>query len=255
MYKILLDAGHGGYDFGSVHGERIEKDETLNLVLAIGELLENAGIEVVYTRTYDKYMTADVRAQIANEENANLFISIHKNYSEKPNTYSGVQTIVSDSIGLENVIAEKIHQRLNDIGLFSIGIDEINHVDVLKKTKMPAMIIKVGFINTEPDNMLYDEKFADIASSIANSILEVIGTILNDEIPTYKYRIQVGTYRMLSNAINLQRKLNHMGYSVYLSKENEYYYVYVGEYYKKEEALTVLNDLNQRGLEGIVVAL
>lgn len=254
-YKIVLDAGHGGYDLGAVYGERLEKDETLSLVLAIGEILKNAGIEVVYTRTHDKYLTPAARAQIANDENADLFISIHKNHSEKPNTYSGFQTIVSDSTGFENVIAEYIHHKLNDTGLFDIGIDEIKHVDVLKKTKMPSLIFKMGFINTEADNMVYDQKFSEIASLIATGILEVVASINNEEVTTYTYRIQVGNYRVLSNAIKIQRQLSHMGHSVYLSKKNDYYFVYVGEYYTKEEAETVLIELNQQGIEGIVVAL
>ncbi len=254
-YKIVLDAGHGGYDFGSVYGNRIEKEETLKLVLAIGEILENAGIEILYTRTYDKYITPTIRAQIANEENAHLFVSVHKNHSDNPNTYSGVQTIVSDPVGIQYVIADNIHRKLNETGFDSIGIDAMKNVDVLKKTKMPAFVIKLGFINTEADNLIVDKEFNSIAEMIASGILEVVGSINSDEIKTYTYRVQVGDFRVLSNAIKLQRKLIDMGYPVYLSKRNEYYIVSVGEYYNEEEANAILYELNQKGIEGFVVAL
>lgn len=54
-YSIMLDAGHGGEEPGAVYMGRQEKDDTLNLVLAIGEILQNNGIDVEYTRTTDVY--------------------------------------------------------------------------------------------------------------------------------------------------------------------------------------------------------
>ena len=54
-YSIMLDAGHGGRDPGAVYNGRREKDDTLSLTLAIGELLQERGIDVLYTRTTDIY--------------------------------------------------------------------------------------------------------------------------------------------------------------------------------------------------------
>ena len=56
-YKIVLDAGHGGGDPGAVYQGRQEKDDTLTLTMAVGEILERNGIDVVYTRTEDIYQT------------------------------------------------------------------------------------------------------------------------------------------------------------------------------------------------------
>ena len=55
--SIMLDAGHGGRDPGAVYNGRQEKDDVLKLVLAIGEILQNSGIDVEYTRTTDIYET------------------------------------------------------------------------------------------------------------------------------------------------------------------------------------------------------
>ena len=56
-YKIVLDAGHGGEDPGAVYKDRKEKDDNLKLALAVGRILEDNGVDVVYTRTTDVYQT------------------------------------------------------------------------------------------------------------------------------------------------------------------------------------------------------
>ena len=56
-YKIVLDAGHGGEDPGAVYKDRKEKDDNLKLTLAVGKILEENGVDVVYTRTTDVYQT------------------------------------------------------------------------------------------------------------------------------------------------------------------------------------------------------
>lgn len=56
-YSIMLDAGHGGQDPGAVYKGRQEKDDNLKLALAVGKILENNGINVLYTRTTDVYQT------------------------------------------------------------------------------------------------------------------------------------------------------------------------------------------------------
>ena len=57
MATVMLDAGHGGYDNGASFEGRKEKDDNLNLVLAIGNILENNGVDVLYTRTTDIYQS------------------------------------------------------------------------------------------------------------------------------------------------------------------------------------------------------
>ena len=65
-YSIMLDAGHGGRDPGAVYNGRREKDDTLSLTLAIGELLQEHGIDVLYTRTTDIYESPYQKALEAN---------------------------------------------------------------------------------------------------------------------------------------------------------------------------------------------
>ena len=69
-YTIALDAGHGGANPGATYNGRQEKDDALRLTLAVGRLLENAGMNVVYTRTDDIYDSPARKAEKANEAGA-----------------------------------------------------------------------------------------------------------------------------------------------------------------------------------------
>ncbi len=91
--RIVVDAGHGGWDLGTV-GRRglLEKDLVLEIAQRLGKLLESRlGTEVIYTRQDDNYIPLDERAEIANHAQADLFVSVHANYSDLPSA-RGVET-------------------------------------------------------------------------------------------------------------------------------------------------------------------
>ena len=173
-YRIALDAGHGGSDPGAVYKGRQEKDDTLDLTLAVGDILKKNGIDVYYTRTTDEYETPFKKATDANNSGADLFVSIHRNSSENPNQYSGVDTLVYSDTGLKAEVARNINNQLEDAGFKNLGVDERKNLVVLKRTKMPAVLVEVGFINNDKDNYLFDEEFDSIAQAIADGILESI---------------------------------------------------------------------------------
>lgn len=173
-YKIALDAGHGGSDHGAVYKGRQEKEDTLDLTLAVGDILKKNGIDVYYTRTTDEYETPFKKATDANNSGADLFVSIHRNSSENPNQYSGVETLVYSDTGLKAEVARNINNQLEDAGFKNLGVDERKNLVVLKRTKMPAVLVEAGFINNDKDNYLFDEEFDSIAQAIADGILESI---------------------------------------------------------------------------------
>lgn len=76
-YSIMMDAGHGGRDPGAVYNGRQEKDDTLRLALAVGENLQNNGIDVEYTRTTDVYETPYEKAMEANEAGVDRSLYFH----------------------------------------------------------------------------------------------------------------------------------------------------------------------------------
>ena len=91
--RIVVDAGHGGWDLGTVGRQGLlEKDLVLEIAQRLGKLLESRlGSDVIYTRQDDNYIPLDERAEIANQAQADLFVSVHANYSDLPSA-RGVET-------------------------------------------------------------------------------------------------------------------------------------------------------------------
>lgn len=173
-YTVVIDPGHGGNDPGAVYNGRKEKDDTLNLALAVGNILEENGINVVYTRTSDVYETPFTKATKGNEAGADFFISIHRNSSEKPNEYNGTSTLIFDNTGIKKEMAANINAELKKVGYNDLGTDIRPNLVVLKRTKMPAILVEAGFINSDKDNALFDEEFYDTADAIAKGILKTL---------------------------------------------------------------------------------
>lgn len=171
---VALDAGHGGANPGAVYGERKESEDALNLVLAIGPILEAHGIHVFYTRTDDVFETPYQKAQEANAAGADYFVSIHRNSSPYPNQYSGIESLVYNRYSQAGVLAFNINSQLEQVGFINHGVNERPNLIVLNSTEMPAVLVEVGFINTDADNYLFDTKFQEIAQAIADGIIMTV---------------------------------------------------------------------------------
>lgn len=171
----MIDAGHGGFDQGAVYNGRKEKDDNLAIALAVGEILQQRGINVEYTRTEDVYDSPTQKARIANETGADYLISIHRNAAYAPNTYEGVQTLVYEDTGVRHRLAEAINSNLEEVGFNNIGIEVRKDLAVLRRSNMPAVLVEVGFIDNDTDNALLDANFARTAQAIADGITEAVG--------------------------------------------------------------------------------
>lgn len=88
-YSIMLDAGHGGRDPGAVYNGRQEKDDTLKLTLAIGQILQNNGLDVEYTRTTDVYESPYEKAMEANKAGVNFLCPFTGTPIPLPTQYQG----------------------------------------------------------------------------------------------------------------------------------------------------------------------
>lgn len=145
------------------------------MTLAVGNILGQNGVNVIYTRTNDIYESPAQKADEANAANADYFISIHRNSTPVPNSYSGVESLVYDSYGRAYEMAANINEQLNAIGMNNLGINERKNLVVLRRTSMPAVLLEIGYVNTDTDNVFFDQRFDDIANAIAQGILETIG--------------------------------------------------------------------------------
>ena len=289
--KIVIDAGHGGYDAGATYNGRREKDDTLALALAVGEILEAQGYDVVYTRTDDVYDSPVQKARIGNESGADFFVSIHRNSSPTPNQYNGVQTLIYNNAGLKATMAENVNKELEQ---------------VLRRTRMPAILVEAGFINSDVDNNLFDTKFSETAEAIARGIDETIrdagytvaqgdmrsdvaqvsapvseemyiaksendasGTQMVNEyygisrtIPVFAeetsqqpigYQILVGIYRAFGTASYQANRFINAGYDAMVYEDEGLYQVRVGNYDTIEDAIIAQRELRDRGYDTLIV--
>jgi N-acetylmuramoyl-L-alanine amidase len=123
--KIVIDAGHGGHDTGTIGPNGLlEKDVVLDVAKRLGRLLESRlGAEVIYTRQDDTFIPLETRTAIANRERADLFISIHANSSRDADA-RGVETYylnftsspeALEVAARENAVSEKSIYELQDL--------------------------------------------------------------------------------------------------------------------------------------------
>jgi N-acetylmuramoyl-L-alanine amidase/putative methionine-R-sulfoxide reductase with GAF domain len=190
--RIVVDAGHGGWDLGTV-GRRglLEKDLVLEIAQRLGKLLQSRlGAEVILTRDDDNYIPLDQRAEIANEAQADLFVSVHANYSDLPSA-RGVETYYTNFFSAPGSRAElkdvstaatastknaptlsaaDLHERIEQSrrlaasvqrslfgtlsaqnpGLRDRGIKEAGFV-VLTESAMPGILAEVSFVSSPTD--------------------------------------------------------------------------------------------------------
>ena len=257
-YTIMLDAGHGGRDPGAVYNGRQEKDDTLALTLAVGELLQERGLDVLYTRTTDVYESPYQKAMEANQAGADFFISIHRNSSPEPNTYSGVESLVYDKSGIKLEMAENINEQLEAVGFTNLGVKERPGLVILRRTRMPAVLVELGFINSDTDNMLFDNNFNDIAAAIADGILDTLqrnGDLPDDALTAGSYTVQAGAFRNSAYADRLQQELLAQDFPAVISQDNGIYRVTVGTYPTLDEAAAMERRLKRAGYQTVVVSV
>lgn len=250
-YLRKLLPAHGGSDPGAVYQGRQEKDDNLQLVLDVGRILEENGIDVVYTRTTDIYQTPFEKATLANQSGADYFISFHRNSSPTDNQYAGVEVLVYDKSGIKYEMAQNIVGALGELGFRELGVKARPGLVVLRRTKMPALLVETGFINTDEDNRLYDENREEIAQSIANAIL---GTLEEETIeePLY-YRVQTGSFRNRENADRMLYQLIDQGYPSFLIRENDLYKVQTGAFQQLGNAINMEQRLRDAGYNTVIV--
>ena len=202
-FRLALDAGHGGWDLGTV-GRRglMEKDLVLDIAERVGKLVESGlDAEVIFTRNDDNYVALEKRAEIANLSRADLFVSIHANYSASTsargvetyytNSYSSLHArtretesaaATAENVNWTNVdIREKVQEsrrvagsvqrelydmlKASNSGIRDRGVKAAQYV-VLTGTAMPAILAEVSFVSSPTDenklqNSSYRQQIAE----------------------------------------------------------------------------------------------
>ncbi|WP_213410242.1 N-acetylmuramoyl-L-alanine amidase [Xylanibacillus composti] len=172
VYRVVIDAGHGGKDPGATGlSKREEKEFNLNVAKKVQAVLANyPQVSVRMTRDDDTFISLDDRVKLANEWPADVFVSIHANTFERP--ISGTETYFWNDNS--KTFADLIHKRLIETSGFEDRGVRKTAFKVIRETEMPAVLLEIGYLtNAEQEKILLDNSFQDkIALTIANSILE-----------------------------------------------------------------------------------
>ncbi|MFA5577791.1 MAG: N-acetylmuramoyl-L-alanine amidase [Tissierellaceae bacterium] len=176
---IVIDAGHGGKDPGATSvAKRYEKDFNLAMALKLNKKLEELGYNTVMTRDTDVFVDLYERARIANDSNADLFVSIHGN-SHSSNSHAGIQVLYCPAF---NSDFKEVDQHpfaksmmtalLEGTGAIDKGIIQRPNLVVLRETKMPAVLVEAGFLsNSAEEKLLFTESYQNkIIDSIVKGI-------------------------------------------------------------------------------------
>lgn len=241
----MIDAGHGGEDPGAVFEGRREKDDALRLALAVGEILEDNGVDVMYTRVTDVYDTPQEKAEIANRSEADYLVSIHRNAMPVPGTASGIMSLVYENGGTAGRLGANINRELAQTGFADLGVVERPGLIILRRSGMPAVLVEAGFIDNPEDNALFDRQFQEMAEAIASGILETIRE--ENEIRPEYYQVQVGAYRERAMAEEIARELSEQGYPAFYVSQDGYYKVRVGAFLNLDNAARMEMRLRQEG--------
>jgi N-acetylmuramoyl-L-alanine amidase len=201
--KIVIDAGHGGHDTGTIGPNGLmEKDLVLDVALKLGKLLEERmGAEVIYTRDDDTFIPLETRTAIANKEGADLFISIHANSSSDPSargieTYYLNFTSSADALEVaarENAVSDKSIHELQDL------VKKIALKEKIEESREFAMDVDKalynGLVTKSPglhDRGVKKAPFIVLIGANMPSILAEISFVSN---PTDERKLKTGEYR------------------------------------------------------------
>ena len=180
-FTVVVDAGHGGEeDSGcvSVDNTRMEKNDVLELAFLIEDnLKKHSGVAVLMTRTDDVAVSLEERCEIANENNADLFVSVHRNSAISGN---GIEAWINKTSPIpDNILATRILSALEKVGVsknrgVSSGYreDPDSNYHVNGGTQCPSCLLELGFLTNEADNRDFDEKKKQYAAAISDAIVQ-----------------------------------------------------------------------------------
>src|SRR5699024_1719745 len=222
--KVWLDAGHGGKDPGAIGNGLKEKDVTLAITKKVGDELKRHGDKVGYTRTTDKTVALNRRGPLANNFNADVFVSIHTNAFGNPSA-QGVETYSYPGSSKGRNLAKDIHNEIVKAKLYSKnrGLKTANFA-VLRQSRMPAALPEIAFNTNKADETLLKHTHDEFATAIAKGILKNLGIKYKAKSKPKKdnkglYKVQVGAFKDKKNAEKLAKELKKKGYSNFIKKE------------------------------------
>ncbi len=199
-FRIVLDPGHGGWDLGTVGRQGLlEKDLVLDVTQRLGKLLQaRLGSEVMFTRTDDTYLPLDQRADFANQTQADLFVSVHANYSSSA-AARGVETYYTNLFSAPGSREVEKHEdgtlaKLTPVSLSAGGL----HEKIEESRRLAASVqhsLYATLAANSPDirdRGIKDSAFAVLTGTTMPAILTEISFVSS---PADEHNLQSATYR------------------------------------------------------------
>ena len=222
MPKVFLGVGHGGTDSGAIGNGFREKDLNLSIALACSEILTRHGVTVMMSRTKDENDTISEEIRECNNFKPDFAIDIHNNAGGG----DGAECFYHYLGGKGKTLAENILTEIVKIGQNSRGTKtRVNssgkdYYAFIRETAAPAIIVECAFVDNSADIQILNtpDRQAQMGIAIAKGILRTLG------IPFVKapkiYKVQVGAYELLNNAVILQNKLKSQGYDAFIVEQD-----------------------------------
>jgi N-acetylmuramoyl-L-alanine amidase len=263
---IVIDAGHGGKDPGHLsHSKSHKTEKEINLLIAnylggyIEQYLDN--VNVIYTRTTDKFLSLDERVELANSNSADYFISIHCNGNPKKNIYGTETHIHAFSAEKSFSLAKEIESQFSfRAGRISRGVknndDRAHSIQVLKFTNMTSVLVECGFLTNSPEASYLNSTHGQeiLASAIfrafrASAEKQHPHAQLSKEDQNGNYTIQLMSSKKWVDTIHESFKRLKMDVSrVELNTTKAYKYIYyAGDFSTKADAETALTLVQNKG--------
>lgn len=172
--KVVLDAGHGGYDPGASYGGHDEKDVSLSITRKVKSILEAKGVKVFMTRSEDRFISLAERVEISKSIAPNLFVSVHVNALATNPDMNGLQTYYYSSNGYQ--VAKVMHKELLDkVAMPNRNIRKAAFW-VCKYTRAPSVLLELGFMTNklERKKLISDSYQDKLAKAVASGIIKYL---------------------------------------------------------------------------------
>ncbi|MEG0771840.1 N-acetylmuramoyl-L-alanine amidase [Clostridium sp.] len=258
--KIFLDFGHGGNDSGATSNGLVEKNMTLVTGLECKKILEEHGVEIKASRLDDRAIGLSERAKMANTWGAEYFVSIHYNAGGGDGTevihsiYGGKGEVLAKAI--VSAINKETGQNLRPRATYSRkGSDGKDYYAVIRETKMDAVIVECGFIDSG-DRTLYDTipEQEKMGKAIAYGILNYLGISIKRS-ENKKYYVRTGDVAKGSYGIEIKGLISKYFSDIdriYVLEKNDMFY-FETQYLSKEKAAEVVKRLSNGSLSATII--
>ena len=182
QFTIVIDAGHGGKDGGTFYNDIYEKDINLSIVLKLKKELNKHGVDVLLTRDDDYDLSSpdanrrkksdfDNRIRFINDNNADLYLSIHVNYLSDSKYYGAQVFYTDENKQLASVIQNEFNNKLNS----PMKEKKLNNsIYMYKQLNVPGVLVEVGFMsNAKERNLLVSDSYQNrIVNCLVHALIK-----------------------------------------------------------------------------------